>query len=183
MSLIIVILLIKKSKVTNILHFVLVILFSFYLLVLYSITLGINFKFYYLTPYTGNYHIMFNYINLVPFKTIITTFSRTLSSSTIIQIIGNFLLLTPLGFSLRSLKIVSTTKRTIFAIIVTSATIETIQFINTFVDSGFETRQGRSTDIDDVILNTISGVIGVLIYIAVKKFFMKNKKKHKLISN
>jgi len=177
LGLMIVTLLVKKSKVKTIYHFVLVILFSAYFCELYGVTLGINFTFYSLTPYTGNYHIMFNYINWVPFKTIIHTFSSPLSTSTIIQLLGNILLLTPLAFSLRYLEIIYTTKWTILTTFFTSISIEVLQLINTFIISGFETDQGRSTDIDDVILNTIGGVIGVLIFIGLKRFFIKNKKK------
>ena len=60
--------------------------------------------------------------------------------------------------------------------------IELIQFIETFIGSAY-LGFARSTDIDDVILNTLGGVIGVYIYLLFNHFIGKKHFDRLKISN
>ncbi|WP_440590025.1 VanZ family protein [Listeria monocytogenes] len=85
---------------------------------------------------------------------------------TIIQIFGNVLLLCPLSFFMLYFKITSTAGKTLLVIFLTSCGIELLQFAQTTMITGFESISlppKRSTDIDDIILNTLSGLIGILL--------------------
>ncbi|WP_396020275.1 VanZ family protein [Bacillus sp. ISL-34] len=93
-------------------------------------------------------------LNLVPFKTIL--------ESQITQLMGPLLMLTPLAFALMSLSILKSKKKTIMVTMLISIGIELIQFIENSTGSAF-LLYSRSTNIDDVILNTLGGVIGVYI--------------------
>ncbi|EEJ0015249.1 VanZ family protein, partial [Listeria innocua] len=123
------------------------------------------------STYTGNFHIQKEMINLIPFTTIENTFQQTLPTMpTIIQIIGNVLLLCPLSFFLLYFKITSAAGKTILVIFLTSCGIELLQFAQTTMITGFESISlppNRSTDVDDIILNTLSGLIGVLLAYAI----------------
>lgn len=100
-------------------------------------------------------------INLVPFKTIL--------ESEITQLIAPLLLLIPIAFALMSLSILKSKKKTIMVTMLISIGIELIQFIeNSTGTSAFEI-YSRLTNIDDVILNTLGGVIGVYIYHFIRK--------------
>lgn len=88
-------------------------------------------------------------VNIVPFR----IFSHYYIFDT--QIIGNLIMLFPLGIYLHLLyKQVNSVKRAICVIFFTSVFIELSQL----------TFSSRSTDIDDVILNTIGGCIGFIFY-------------------
>lgn len=63
-------------------------------------------------------------------------------------------------------KITSTAGKTLLVIFLTSCGIELLQFAQTTMITGFESISlppKRSTDIDDIILNTLSGLIGILL--------------------
>jgi glycopeptide antibiotics resistance protein len=113
-------------------------------------------------------------LNLVPFKTII--------KSPITEIMGTLLMLTPLAFSLMSLSILKSKKKTIMVTMLVSIGIELIQFIENSMGSAFLV-YGRSTDIDDVILNTLGGAIGVYIYLLFNHFIGKGQSVRLKISN
>ena len=105
-------------------------------------------------------------LNLVPFKTIL--------ESEITQLMGPLLMLTPLAFALMSLSILTSKKKTIMVTMLISIGIELIQFIENSTGSAF-LLYARSTNIDDVILNTLGGVIGVYIYLLFNHFISKGQ--------
>ncbi|HBM4005356.1 TPA: VanZ family protein, partial [Listeria innocua] len=60
--------------------------------------------------------------------------------------------------------------KTILVIFLTSCGIELLQFAQTTMITGVESISlppNRSTDVDDIILNTLSGLIGVLLAYAI----------------
>lgn len=87
------------------------------------------------------------------------------------NIIGNLILLIPLGILLPCLfKAVNSSKKILIICMVCSISIELIQFVlrqfGTF----------RTVDIDDLILNTIGGMLGWLIYSKTIQHFCNGRK-------
>jgi glycopeptide antibiotics resistance protein len=104
-----------------------------------------------------------DHVNLTPFKTlnIYNTFDR--------QIAGNFIMLLPLGIYLpllyRKLRKVSG----FFAVLITSfllsVGIEILQLATNY----------RSTDVDDVFLNTVGACAGFLIFLLTKTLVVRKR--------
>ncbi|EPT8930513.1 VanZ family protein [Listeria innocua] len=161
----------KLAKLKNWIDFIWFCVFILYIFVLLHLVAYISIGNFVNSTYTGNFHIQKEMINLIPFTTIENTFQQTLPTMpTIIQIIGNVLLLCPLSFFLLYFKITSTAGKTILVIFLTSCGIELLQFAQTTMITGFESISlppNRSTDVDDIILNTLSGLIGVLLAYAI----------------
>ncbi|ENE7187967.1 VanZ family protein [Listeria innocua] len=161
----------KLAKLKNWIDFIWFCVFILYIFVLLHLVVYISIGDFVNSTYTGNFHIQKEMINLIPFTTIENTFQQTLPTMpTIIQIIGNVLLLCPLSFFLLYFKITSTAGKTILVIFLTSCGIELLQFAQTTMITGFESISlppNRSTDVDDIILNTLSGLIGVLLAYAI----------------
>jgi glycopeptide antibiotics resistance protein len=97
-----------------------------------------------------------DHVNLEPFKTI--DIYQTLGK----QILGNFVMLLPLGIYLPLLYTKLRKAYSFFAVLLisflVSVGIELLQLATSY----------RSTDIDDVILNTLGGGAGFLIYLLIK---------------
>ena len=95
-------------------------------------------------------------VNLEPFKTI--DIYQTLGK----QILGNFVMLLPLGIYLPLLYTRLRKAYSFFAVLLicflVSVCIELLQLATSY----------RSTDIDDVILNTLGGGVGFIIYLLIK---------------
>ncbi|EAF5659147.1 VanZ family protein [Listeria innocua] len=161
----------KLAKLKNWIDFIWFCVFILYIFVLLHLVAYISIGDFVNSTYTGNFHIQKEMINLIPFTTIENTFQQTLPTMpTIIQIIGNVLLLCPLSFFLLYFKITNTAGKTILVIFLTSCGIELLQFAQTTMITGFESISlppNRSTDVDDIILNTLSGLIGVLLAYAI----------------
>ncbi|MBC1926061.1 VanZ family protein [Listeria innocua] len=161
----------KMAKLKNWIDFIWFCVFILYIFVLLHLVAYISIGDFVNSTYTGNFHIQKEMINLIPFTTIENTFQQTLPTMpTIIQIIGNVLLLCPLSFFVLYFKITSTAGKTILVIFLTSCGIELLQFAQTTMITGFESISlppNRSTDVDDIILNTLSGLIGVLLAYAI----------------
>jgi len=108
-----------------------------------------------------------DHVNFEPFKTIgiYKTFDK--------QIVGNFVMLLPLGIFLPLIYIRLRKAYNFFAILL----------ISFFVSVGIELLQlatsYRSTDIDDVILNTIGACTGFLIYQLIKLIIIPRPVKKK----
>jgi glycopeptide antibiotics resistance protein len=85
------------------------------------------------------------------------------------QIIGNFVMLLPLGIYLPLLYIGFRKAYSLFAVLLicflVSVGIELLQLATSY----------RSTDIDDVILNTLGGCAGFLIYLIIKAIIIPKK--------
>lgn len=106
-------------------------------------------------------------VNMIPFIYFAKkTYYRYLSSGIISalvywgnNIIGNFVLLLPLGYILPKLSVKFRNFRNIFSVIfITTLSIEGFQYISMYWGNR------RTTDIDDIILNTVGGIIGYLIF-------------------
>ena len=98
-------------------------------------------------------------INLVPFDMIQTQgFS--------LNVYGNILMFVPLGIYAALLFKQDTFRKTLAIVIGASLFIEIVQFI--FARG--------ATDIDDVILNTAGGVIGIIIYLLFRLVFKTKEK-------
>lgn len=161
------IILTKMAKLKNWLDFIWFCVFILYIFILLHLVAYISIGDFVNSTYTGNFHIQKEMINLIPFTTIENTFTQTLPTMpTIIQIIGNVLLLSPLSFFLLYFKITKSGWKALLVVFLTSCGIELLQFVQTTMITGFESMSlppDRSTDVDDIILNTLSGLIGVLI--------------------
>jgi len=102
-------------------------------------------------------------VNLEPFKTIdiYQTFGK--------QILGNFVMLLPLGIYLPLLYTRLRKAYSFFAVLLicflVSVGIELLQLATSY----------RSADIDDVILNTLGGGTGFLIYLSIKTIVFPKK--------
>ena len=97
-------------------------------------------------------------INLVPFRTIKAYFDAA-GELFSINILGNVLIFSPLGFML---PIISRKINRLWKVTACAASISlSIEILQLFV--------GRSTDIDDLILNTAGGTIGYAAYAFFKK--------------
>jgi len=95
-------------------------------------------------------------INIIPFKTILQYLINPSSiRATIINIAGNIVAFIPMGFLLPMISNkCKDFKVSILIIIIATMTIEILQYI---------TGVGAS-DIDDLLLNTLGGILGYLIY-------------------
>ena len=123
-------------------------------------------------------------INLTPALETIKMFNDAFSSGrnylikhAFINILGNLILLAPLSFFIALLwKRFRSFKHNILFCFIISFTIEFLQF---FTDM-------RTTDIDDLILNTIGSIIGFYIFKLLEKlyfrFFTKDDNKDKIVA-
>ncbi|MBC1732737.1 VanZ family protein [Listeria seeligeri] len=161
------IILTKMANLKNWLDFIWFCVFILYIFILLHLVAYISIGDFVNSTYTGNFHIQKEMINLIPFTTIENTFTQTLPTMpTIIQIIGNVLLLSPLSFFLLYFKITKSGWKALLVVFLTSCGIELLQFVQTTMITGFESMSlppDRSTDVDDIILNTLSGLIGVVL--------------------
>lgn len=106
-------------------------------------------------------------VNIIPFKTIwyfMTDEIKRDSVGMIINILGNLLLFIPIGLAGLALNQYDI-RLTVMKGCIISVIIEIIQII-----------PGRSTDIDDVIVNTIGVLIGCLIMFLIHKISVRFKK-------
>lgn len=99
----------------------------------------------------------YNY-NFVPFKTIIDTFENGTVYSIVI-FLGNSLLLLPLGIFLRA----AFNRKTVESILIILLIALLIEFLQFFIGVIIGYKY-RCVDIDDFILNSIGGILGVFLY-------------------
>ncbi len=118
-------------------------------------------------PYTFSFK---GSINLIPFKTILKQikglFEYNQQNNFLINILGNVAMFIPIGFFPALLYEKANIKVSLLSGFLLSLFIECLQLI-----------LPRTTDIDDIILNTIGALLGYLIYklIAKSKFIRKFK--------
>lgn len=135
-------------------------LFIFYCISVLTLTFPIDFQ-----GLSGGNHFL--HINIIPFMDIIRDFQQNTFFSLGFRlkilfrnIIGNLFLLLPLGLFLPILwTMFRDLRKTVFMGLGVSVAIELLQFISSYLGLGI-----RSTDIDDLILNTLGIVIGYVIY-------------------
>lgn len=168
--------LISKSKVEGIFNFVILCGMVLYLFVLHSFVTYIDISYFINQKYIGNPYVNMERVNLIPFKTIYNNlFDGVVSLVTILQTFGNLLLLLPLAFALLSLQILKNKYTVGLVIFFTTVFIEIYQLLNNFIISGYMYSEGgpRAIDIDDILLNTMGGFIGIMLYSLYKRFFQK----------
>ncbi|AQQ55083.1 hypothetical protein B0X71_10410 [Planococcus lenghuensis] len=117
-------------------------------------------------------------VNLVPFQTIQHVFIYPISETHhIIQSGGNLLLLVPFAFILRLFGFTASVVKTTAVVFFISIGIESFQFVLNLLASGHAgiapESKTRTIDIDDVILNTLGGYLGALLY----SFYSKKMKR------
>lgn len=93
--------------------------------------------------------------NLIPFREILRYNVGTSEFNR--QVIGNILLFIPFGFFISK-----------YCKIRGLGTITVVSFLTSFVIESVQHFIGRSFDVDDIILNVVGGIIGFLLYIALK---------------
>ncbi|WP_100407787.1 VanZ family protein [Bacillus solitudinis] len=173
---------VNKSTVQSTFDFLILCAFILYLFVLHQYVSFVDIGYYFTQEYTGNYHVQYDRINLIPFNTIWHVLTLPVFVPVmIIQVLGNLVLLTPFAFALLSLGITKGTKKTVFVIFLLSLGIETFQFVLSFIASAYRFGEGRAIDVDDLILNTLGSLIGVLFYKLYRRtlFFLNNTRKNK----
>lgn len=98
-------------------------------------------------------------MNFTPLRTIKSYIKYSGFFHACLNILGNIIIFIPMGIIL---PIISNNFKKIFKVVLTSLLISIfIEFIQFFI--------GRSVDIDDVILNTLGGFLGYIIYITLPK--------------
>ncbi len=98
--------------------------------------------------------------NFIPFKSIFDSLKNSFSGGGIYgirSVVGNFIMLMPLGLFFHFY--IKEPKKRFLGVFLISVGIETVQFIIGML-IGYNY---RSVDIDDVILNTVGGLISVLV--------------------
>lgn len=111
--------------------------------------------------------------NFIPFKSIIQSVSESIREKTpygIKTVIGNFIMLMPLGLFFEYY--VKDYRQRFLDVLLFSVSIETIQFIIGLL-IGYNY---RCIDIDDVILNTLGGVISILIVHFIVERYKKKRR-------
>ncbi|HBG5345866.1 TPA: VanZ family protein [Clostridioides difficile] len=158
---------VESKKSENLLLSIIYIIFFAYILMTIRIILFRD------VPIYAIFKGTFRYVNLIPFYTIyqfITDSNIDFMRATV-NIIENIGIFIPMGF-FSPIVFKNSNKRTIIiAIILVSLVFESIQYILAL----------GSSDIDDIILNLLGGIIGIAIYINMNKLFPNNIKKFKAI--
>ena len=146
----------KSSTKEKVLYYCIYGLFTLYLIFLLRITLFKQASIYNLFASIGASE---RSVSIIPFKSIFEMISSSVSIMRILEnVIGNIVIFIPLGLILPII-LKRESGNVILGGIIFSASIEIIQFIFGL----------GSTDIDDLIFNTLGTIIGYLLFIAMKK--------------
>jgi len=151
----------RKGLQTNLTHEIGLVTFILYLAGLASQTIIPK-----IVISAGKVHIIggeIRRVNLLPLNKVAEVrqivVSEGILSYFLIEVLGNIVLFSIVGFMLPLLwRRFENYKLTVLACFLISLVIEVVQLV-----------LPRATDIDDLILNTLGGVIGCLVYILVKK--------------
>ncbi|ANT55895.1 VanZ family protein [Bacillus sp. FSL R5-0820] len=106
-------------------------------------------------------------VNLIPFHSIqqnLHAFQHGYPNLVFLNLAGNILLFVPLGFFLYQAFRTCRFQKAVLAGLILSAIIEILQWI--FSQSGMIT---RSSDIDDMILNTLGTALGCIVYVTYRR--------------
>lgn len=156
--------LLKRTTLQNIFDWIIGSCFSIYFCFLYMKTIKISLFYSQLNHTTEEIKRMITLsVNLIPFKGIIDILQH--NPSAFYQVFGNGIMLAPFTFAMLYFKWVISIRQAIWYSFLCTVAIEFIQFIQTCISVLFGLGEGRSADIDDVILNTISAVIGIVFYL------------------
>jgi len=163
---------IKEGKKLNIVHEIGVIIFILYLVGLASQTiipkfeLGRN-----SIEIVGRIGFDYNRINTIPFNKIKEALSLVRLGNfnyLWIEVLGNIGVFSVIGFMLPLLWTKLENIKTVLLCFSISVCIETVQLI-----------LPRATDVDDLIMNTLGGLIGYIGYMIFKRLFPKSTSKFK----
>lgn len=117
-------------------------------------------------PFQETYISGYEY-NFIPFKSIVSSIEAGLKPA-IMSVVGNIILTMPFGFLVTLIRKNKKFLYTFMLVIFFSLSIEFLQLSIGFV-IGY---RYRNVDIDDLILNTVGGIIGFWIYkITPKKYY------------
>ncbi|KGP92307.1 hypothetical protein N780_01840 [Pontibacillus chungwhensis BH030062] len=155
-------LLLKQTRFHHVLDWIVGIAFVLYFCVLYHQTVEFEWYFSNIHYTPENFDYVFNSLNLLPFNGILEVLRNNPNAA--FQISGNLIMLAPLAFSMLYFQWTASYKRVILYAFLCSAGIEVIQFLQNMISTVFSLGMGRSTDIDDIILNTVGAGIGIGVY-------------------
>jgi glycopeptide antibiotics resistance protein len=169
--------LLRQISFSNLFDWVIAVGFTIYFCILFDKTIyfvGLIFlKDHQIT--VENLHVLFYTVNPIPFKSIIDELRNL--PSTLYQLFGNVIMLVPLAFSMLHFKWVKSYKQAFWYSVLCTVGIELIQFLHNLYFVLFAIGMNRSTDIDDVILNTLGAVIGIGCYYVWSKIEIHFKNK------
>jgi glycopeptide antibiotics resistance protein len=108
-------------------------------------------------------------INIIPFKTINQFLTSSYNQNIVVtNILGNILAFMPMGFLLPLVfKKLDNFKKVLLFVLIGTVSIEVLQYIT----------GAGATDIDDVILNAVGGILGYIIFKILIKITYKELKK------
>lgn len=107
-------------------------------------------------------------VNLIPFKEIKIAFKLG-GKFFLVNFIGNIIMFLPIAYFVGLLYNKPSFVKCVFITTAVSVIVETCQL-----------PQNRGTDIDDVILNTVGGIIGYVLYLVTKEIFPGFEKRCKI---
>ncbi len=112
-------------------------------------------------------------VNLVPFKGILEYIMVYFGWRVMdVNLLGNIVIFIPMGLYLRVFQADKKWTVTFLWVLAATVAIECIQFIFGL----------GASDIDDVILNSLGGLIGIFIYHAISRLFKEKKKVYTVLS-
>lgn len=153
----------KKGRKTTALHEIGVILFVLFLAGLASVTVSLDFLF------RGEFAVR-GEISLRPFQTIMIYWNRGTASELLINIWGNIGMFVPIGFCVPLLW----EKRRAFswALLCGFGVSFLVEFLQLF--------SFRTTDVDDLILNTLGACLGWLVFALLDRLFPRAVKRFRM---
>lgn len=149
----------KKCKKERIWYIFLSIMFVYFMGVI-KITL---FPIYLMKEWPSNIYKSFNFI---PFRGGIN-----------ITDLQNLIMTIPLGIGMPFITKINGLKNSFLLGMITGITIETLQYLESFLSKGFTT---RIIDINDIIFNCLGTVLGFIILYGLSKIFLNMVKDHNL---
>ncbi len=102
---------------------------------------------------------------IIPFQSIMKYYNSGVLWASVLNVIGNIVIFIPFGIYLTLYTKNKTLKKATFITLVTSLSVEVVQYV---LDIGI-------ADIDDIILNVIGGVVGVLVYKILRLILKQDK--------
>ncbi|MCD7035006.1 VanZ family protein [Metabacillus sp. GX 13764] len=160
---------IRKTTVKSNVDWLLLAVFAFYYVQLFGNTVSFPFASVLDHPFRGESLFAEGVpvaINAVP---AVLTIKTILEPGAVTLLVGNALMLTPMAFCMLYFGWMKSAGKTAAAMILASISIELIQLAEMTVSSFFYIRDMRTADIDDVILNSFSGFLGVWLFTKFQK--------------
>lgn len=159
----------KRNQFKNIIHRGIFYSFILYLIIVLHLTIGAIF----IPPQTSNISFQLIPLNFVGDLYIESVRGTWFLLNSIKLYLYNLIMLFPLGIYLGILYKIKRVHKVIFIVLLTSLTIEILQPILSYFGLIFN----RSFDVDDLILNTLGGVLGFLVWLGISKINIVNFRK------